>query len=356
MGRRKQLLALSFLISATIACAGEATPGAPGDETPPPAASIEAIATADMDLPFDSRSFEMGTAGFVPVRYPDSSNADWLNFFARDAASYGGIYGIHISPAEKKNVAGILEQVQLGYEQMEGISVYIAFSINPDDGPFTIRRGEELIRVVSEHAEKFKPRIISLGVESDAFYLEQAESYDLYVDYARLAYDVIKDASPQTLVMNNFQLDRMRGQAQLTGLQYTPNWELIDRFEGKIDLVSFTVYPFLQHHSVAEIPDDYLSEIRQHTDLPVMITETGWPSETLPSGVSGSEEEQIDYILKLVQQANMINVQTMIWVFPHDAEFGLAGGIFDHLSLRTNDGQPKAGWEMWKAIQRLPIE
>lgn len=86
-----------------------------------------------------------------------------------------------------------------------------------------------------------------------------------------------------------------------------------------------------------------------------MITETGWPTEDLPSGVAGSDQDQIDFLMKLIQQANGIDVEVIIWVFPHDASFGIAGGIFDHLSFFENDGTPKAGHEYWKAINSLPI-
>ena len=71
---------------------------------------------------------------------------------------------------------------------------------------------------------------------------------------------------------------------------------------------------------------DYLAEIRQHTDLPVIITETGWPTENTASGVIGSEQAQVDFLLNIGEQANDL---ALIWVLPHDAAFGISGGIFD---------------------------
>jgi hypothetical protein len=60
-------------------------------------------------------------------------------------------------------------------------------------------------------------------------------------------------------------------------------------------------------------------------------------------------------MMKLIQQSNDIEVRAIVWVFPYDASFGLAGGIFDHISLFDNDGNPKPGYEYWRAVNSLPL-
>ncbi len=307
-------------------------------------------------LPFTSRSFAMGTAGYAPPHYPDSSEADWHELFDVLAANYGGLFGVHINPNSDKDENDILVQVRLAYEEVENVEPYIELAVNFEDGPFTDEKGEELVRVAVANAKKYHPKYLSLGVEINAFYLYQTDTFELYVSYAREAYDQIKAVSPGTRVMNNFQLDRMKGETDLTGQSFTPHWEIIDQFSGKIDAISFTVYPFLHYSLVSDIPDDYLSEIREYTNLPVLITETGWPTVDLISGVNGSDQYQIDYMLKLASQANLIDAVAIIWVFPVDAEFGIAGGIFDTLSLHDNNGEPKPAYEYWMAINALPLQ
>jgi len=349
-------LAGILLILLAAACDQEIPPADQQAENP--GSSIGDAADPDIiaDLPISTRSFEMGTAGFVPRNYPNSSNDDWNDLLEYGAALHGGIYGVHVAPGEKANEEGILEQAQLAFELMKGVEPYIAFSISHEQGPFTPEKGEELIRVAVANAKKYQPDYLSLGVEINSFYLYQQDTFDLYVQYVREAYDKIKVVSPNTRVMTNFQFERMRGEASLTGQNFESHWHLIDKFTGKVDMFSFTVYPFLEYKSVADIPDDYLAEIREYTSLPVMITETGWPTEDLASGVAGSDQDQIDFLMKLIQQANGIDVEVIIWVFPHDASFGIAGGIFDHLSFFENDGTPKAGYKYWQAINSLPLD
>ncbi|MDF1500291.1 MAG: hypothetical protein P1P76_07480 [Anaerolineales bacterium] len=310
--------------------------------------------TAAARLPLTNRSFLMGTAGYVPRHYPDPSEEDWTEFFREGAAAYGGLFGVHVNPGDDPGTDGIPQQVALAFENMSGIEPYVAFAVNHEEGPFTVEQGEQLMQAAVATAERYHPRFLSLGVESNSLYLFEPDSFDLYVQYAREIYDAVKTVSPDTLIMNNFQLERMMGKTALTGQDFPPHWELISQFEGKIDLVSFTVYPFLHYQTPREIPADYLQEIREHTDLPLMITETGWPTKPTASGVSGSEEDQTAFLLKLVRQADDLDAAAVIWVFPHDAEFRIAGGIFDSISLRTNEGAPKTAFSYWQALLSLP--
>ena len=54
---------------------------------------------------------------------------------------------------------------------------------------------------------------------------------------------------------------------------------------------------------------------------------------------------------KLVLQANSINAEVILWVFPHDADFAAAGGIFDNIGLFDNDGNP-IGTRIFGAVAR----
>lgn len=349
------ILLLTFLFI-SIKCKNNSVSPVSGDNYPNvDSIGIDADPAIVAKLSITSRSFRMGTAGFVPDNYPNSSDADWKYFYYTGASLYGGIFGLHVSPTANLNSDGIPSQIVTAYESMRNVEPYVALVVSPDEGPFTSARGEELKSAALAIAKKYKPGILSLGVESNSLYLAQQNSFDLYVQYAREIYDSIKVVSPNTQVMNNFQLERMKGVTALTGENFPPNWDIINKFSGKIDLISFTVYPFLNYKTVAEIPDDYLAEIRSHTNLPVIITETGWPTVNLSSGVVGSDSAQINYMLKLIKMADGINVKILNWVLPHDANFGVAGGIFDHISLFENDGAPKPAYDYWKAVNAVPL-
>lgn len=350
---RRHAMVFALLLLAALGCqANAANSTAKPDRVTPSAAANAAVP----ELPIARRTFQMGTAGFIPAGYPNPSEAQWGSFFQQGAAAYGELYGVHVSPAAPKNSVGVLDQVALAFSQVDGVEVYVALAVSHEQGPFTEARGQELVEAAAAIAREYQPVYLSLGVESNSLFLFQKDSFELYLSYLERAYQAVKRESPSTRVMNNFQLDRMKGQTQLAGEQFEPQWGLLERMSGSMDLISFTVYPFLHNQSVAAIPHDYLSEIRQHTNLPVVITETGWPSQPTASGVQGSEQLQVDYLLELAKQANAIQTEAVIWVFPHDAQFGIAGGIFDHISLNNNDGSHKLAFDYWQALQKLPID
>lgn len=305
-------------------------------------------------LPFQERSFLMGTAGYVPNHFPNSSPADWQSFFDRGAAEYGGLFGVHVSHETEKDENDILVQIRMAYEGVRYVTPYVELAYDHKEGEFTNETGEALVRVAKANAEKYNPVYFSIGVEINSNYVHQPESYDLYVHYAREALEEIKRVSPNTIRMTNFQLESMKGENQLTGQSHPAHWHLIDDFSGTIEALSFTVYPFLHYTSVEMIPNNYLNEIRNYSDLPILITETGWPTVELITGVKGSHQDQIDYMVKISNQANDLDVQALIWVLPRDGEFGVAGGVFDNVSLFTNEGNPKPAYAYWKAIYAVP--
>ncbi len=365
MSINKKLTGLWLLMIALSACGSDDNKAdQPTSNTGPRHIDIGASADAAIvaSLPFSERSFLMGTAGFVPAHFSaapgesSSSLEDWQYFFDRGAALYGGLFGVHVSANEDKINASsnVLDQAKTAYETVKLVTPYLAIGYAHHEGPFTITMGDNLIKVARDTAAQYKPVFLSIGVELNSFYLHQNATYDLYVQYAIQAIQAVKTASPNTLVMTNFQLDQMKGEASLTGINEPSHWELIDDFEDHVDGFSFTAYPYLEYTQVTSIPNDYLSEIRDHTDLPVIITETGWPSVNLVTGVQGSEQAQIDYLLKLGGFANDIDLQALMWVLPHDANFNEAGGVFDNISLFTNDDQEKPAYEYWKAIHSLP--
>ncbi len=308
------------------------------------------------ELLITSRSFETGTAGFIPRNFPNPSQDDWIDFFKKEIASYGKYYGVHTRIDAAPDIDGIPEQVNVAYQAINNIEPYVALIIDYKDGPFTNTKGDDLKKAAVSIAKKYKPGYMSIGVELNSFYLFEPASFEIVVNYYKEIYDAIKEVSPNTKVMSNFQLDRMKGETAFTGQNFEPNWHLLKMFEEKLDAVSFTVYPYLNYKTVEEIPEDYLLEIRKYTNKPVFITETGWPSQSILIGVKGSEQEQVDYIKKITKQANDIKVEGIIWVAPHDFEFGEAADTFNHISLLNNDGTQKKAFEYWKAVQSLPLQ
>ena len=210
--------------------------------------------------------------------------------------------------------------------------------------------------MVRQVAENYHPPYFALGVEVNRFYEEDPASFDAYLSLYAEMYEAIKAASPQTLVFPVFQYEKMRGGVFFSGdRRAQPEWNLLDKFNGNMDLVAFTTYPFLLYATPADLPIDYYSEIKQYTSQRIAFTEIGWPSEPLSvasdSPFGGSTDEQVEFVQRFFSLTSSLPLELALWSFPHDigSSFNPA---FTSVSLRENDGTPKPALEVWQSYDQ----
>lgn len=310
------------------------------------------------ELPIFTRPFQMGVAGFVPASYPNSSSADWQNLFD-SLPEYGEWFGVY-SAWNDQPKENIPEQIHtaFGLQKKYGIIPLIAIGIEPDsltqteaDSYFETNQNA-FIETARAIAKTYQPKYLALGVEINRLYEKSPKGFDAFVETYKEAYDAIKKESPSTKVFPIFQFDYMRGKAKRSGKEHISYFDLREKFSGKMDAIGYTVYPFLEYDSVSQIPNDYFSEMKMENNLPILITETGWPSEPVAE-INGSEDAQKEYLVWLLNQTKSLPLEGLIWVFPHSAAMPVGEGLFDSLSMKQNDGTPKKVWEYWKALREI---
>ncbi|MEK6971110.1 MAG: hypothetical protein AABW68_05520 [archaeon] len=305
--------------------------------------------------PTTGRTFLIGTAGFVPKNYPASKTEDWQSLF-ESLPEYGELFGVY-SGWNDTPKEGIPEQIRTAYElkKQSGIEPLIAIGIEPDsltqeeaDHYFVTHR-DAFIETARKIAQTYQPKYLALGVEINRFYEKSPVGFDAFVETYTLAHEAIKQQSPNTKIFPIFQWDYLRGKATLSGKTHSPNMELRQRFSGKMDAIGYTAYPFLEYTHPNEISDAYFSEMT-FEGLPILITETGWPSQPVAS-IQGSEEGQTDYLTRLVERTKLLEMEGLIWVFPHASKIPAGGGLFDEISMKKNDGTPKQVWNEWQNLR-----
>ena len=312
------------------------------------------------------RSFYAGVSGLIPRNYPNPSDSDWQNLF-NTLTEYGDFLGIHTGWNEgETDEDGIPVTVNIAFQVTENqvIQPYVAIGFEPDEltqqeaDDYINENGQDFLEVCLAIAEKHQSEIMLIGVEINRYFEKSAEGFADFVDLYADIYQGIKNVSPSTLVGSNFQLEYMKGDAMRSGVQHDPHWDIVDDFQPALDIVSFTVFPFFDYNHPGEIPDDYLNEITQHTDQPVMITETGWPSVSNPNipDISASEDIQVEYFERLLELTEPLPLHALIWAFQHDPEIGIANGLFDHIALKNNDGTPKKIFTEWQELVERPVK
>ena len=318
-----------------------------------------------MDQP-KPRSFFVGVSGLIPRNYPNPSNSDWQNLFDT-LPEYGEFLGMHVGWREgelDENDIPVIIETAYTITAGKNIEPYLGIGFEPDrlsqqeaDSYFQTN-GDSFLALCTEIAEKYQPGIFFIGVEINRYFEKSPDGFDDFIDLYPRIYSAVKNVSPSTQVGSNFQLDYMKGDAERTNTPHSPHWDTLDRFEPQMDIASFTAYPFFDYDHPNDIPENYFTEIQEHIDRPIMITETGWPSRMNPQvpDIDASEDIQVLYLEKLLELTNPLPLHSLIWAFQHDPELGIAAGLFDYIALKNNNGDPKKVFMEWESLIERPVE
>ena len=294
------------------------------------------------DLPISERNFQVGTAGFVPKNFPNSTGDDWKDFF-NEVKTIGEVFGAYFAWDDSDQI-----------ETAAGIGLNTIFAVGynievVNDSYFEYNK-DEYRNIIMNILDSYSPEYLAIGVEVNSLiYKVSLQAFNDFVDFYIESYDIIKANYPNTKVFTIFQLEMIKGEARLMGLDLEPHWYVIQQFQDKLDLIGFTVYPFLEYESVYDIPEYYYLEIIKYTDKPIAFTEMGWPTNS--SIVSGNEIDQVKFFLDLLNSTKYLEVELFIHPFLHDAPFGIE--MFESIGLKTNNGREKLIYSYWKALVDL---
>ena len=340
----RAVIAAALLLAA---CSGAAVP------SPTPAASAAPQAT------------RYGVAGLIAPHFPAPVPADYETLYT-SLASTGGALGLYTAwsdaGAEGKPPAAIAAATAAAAKYRFGPLV-IALGVTAD-APGGVRstvdwngpQRDRFVAAATAVAKERKPEMLALGVESNRLWMSDPQAFDGFVTGYAEAYDAIKKVSPSTRVFTIFQLELMRGSAYLmTGKSEpaAPQWPLLEKFAGRLDVAGFTTYPFLDFRTPAEIPDDYYADAARRAGVPVAFTEIGWPSADLGGAAAGSPyggtpEEQADFARRFFALTKSLDVAAALWSFPNDLGSG-GPRTFASVGLRENDGTAKPALDVWRS-------
>jgi hypothetical protein len=233
-----------------------------------------------------------------------------------------------------------------GYE-----ALVITAYIDQGSGVFIRSLDEETKQMYLDSALSFastyKPRYLGFGVEMNIVEKNNPEAYKEFKAFYPTVYDTVKEVSPDTLVFTVWQLEHMKGfDGGLFGGVNDPDnaqWSLLDDF--KLDIAAFTLYPCLIYTDPEEIPDDYLTEIADQTDLPIAFTEMGWFREGF-TGWESTAAEQAAYIDRYFELSEPIDPVFTIWSFYYDPD---TIEPFRTMGLLDVDGMETAALDTWNS-------
>ncbi len=252
------------------------------------------------------------------------------------------VYGL--KPVVTLNFATIKEVPGEGLRYV--VDAPAGVNANLSDPGFRARWVEEARNIATD----FKPEYFSLGNEINDYFYLHPEELDAYVGMYDEAYAAVKEVSPNTKVFVVFSLNHMRENEQ---------YAMVERFNGRSDLIGFTTYPWEGYGDPEDIPADYYSKLEEYTDKPIAFTEIGWPSSGA-SGTGNGEAEQARFLTRFVELTGGMDVEMVNWLFLHEVEVGgIAGAVSSPevgtIALKRADGSRKEVYAEWVALHNMAI-
>ncbi len=194
---------------------------------------------------------------------------------------------------------------------------------------------------VSELAS-LEPAYLCLATEINLLAIQRLDEFLHFASLYKEAYREAKTISPETKVFVSFQWEWMRIVDAEEPHKIKEHSKVINIFRPELDLVALTTYPSPFHGSPADLPRDYYSWSRRHVrqEDEILLMEVGWPT-----GASGSESEQAEFIRRLPKLLGTVNVSVIAWALLHDISIEEFDEDLETIGLLTNDGVAKPGFE-----------
>ncbi len=218
--------------------------------------------------------------------------------------------------------------------------------------------------------DTFNPNYLALGIGVNVYYQYHPEDFDRFVEVYKDIYDTIK-SNPKytyTKVFVTFQLENMKGLGAAIGYPGKSQWEILKKFDGKLDLLVFTSFPEVEYPTPEELPADYYSSIYNNVpanlrDKKIAFSEIGWNSENLIpiTGENNSYLSQVHFIDKFAHLINSLKdshkVEFVTWTMMHDFKNTGSFHPLRTIGLRDSTGRPKDAddsvWKMWYSFYQF---
>ncbi len=351
-------VSLALAASCVLGACGSDAPSGPdgeGDDDPPPQGILRGVGLSPQGFPDD---FTQVAAFFDEVTSMNRGAVMWNGAWrddlvlGRDAGSVPAAAQLVADfSGDGANYAPVAVFGWRGEGQR-----YIAVPGDPTNAWSNETARAAYVQVVRAYADARKPPLLFLGNESDFAWEEDPDDYLDWLAVYDDAVDAIRAVSPGTLVGPVFNVEHLMGWGEFSGwtTPTTPAFTLHDR--TRIDVVGLTVYPYLGIAQAGDVPADYLDPVFALLgDLPVAVTETGWPAAT-PAGTAtpwtASPTAQTVWLERLSDGLDGRDVRLVNWLFLHPPQSGATSVLttFGSVSLRDATGGKRPVYDAFVAF------
>lgn len=222
-------------------------------------------------------------------------------------------------------------------------------------------------------ADLFEPTYLQTGIEVNLLRRDtDAATWTQYVHLQCAVYAGLKAAGyTQPISVSFVSTPFYQPEKYDTKPNLPAQIQAVHDLEPCVDVVAWSVYPFMSGLLADSVPDDYFASFLDLPSKPMAISESGYPAETwsLPNGPTwnGTPEKQRAFVDRMLHEASARNLRFVVW-FPlrdYDALWSKPvsmGGLGqDNVSIVWRDsglydaaGTPRAALARWRESFSMP--
>lgn len=219
----------------------------------------------------------------------------------------------------------------------------------------------DVITAFINHCESmisiFHPDYVTYTIEANMLADKAPSSWPSYVAFAGSVYSALKSSHPELPFLTTLQADFFHAAAS-TQAAY------IAQILPYTDYIAMSSYAFVNYYTPSNLPAGWFSAVAAlDPGKPFAVGETSWTAETLgspyPVIIPATEQDQADYVLRLLSEAEDLDAVFVNWFFTRDfddfweSDFQYMADaptfrIWRDTGLYDGVGNTREGLEVWR--------
>lgn len=221
-------------------------------------------------------------------------------------------------------------------------------------------------RAYLNYAEKvigyFDPDYLAIAVEPNELLFNDISQWPEFVELYIETYSALKEKHPELPIFFTTSLHTMNQMRAGT----EEAWEALEALWNYADIAAVSYYPFMQYPLDMAAPVDMLWELSEHTDLPIAVSESGYPAQTLDypglGHIPATERLQAEVLFRMLVKA-YVDKYAFFVVWAHrdfdqllnTLEMAPISTLWRDTGLLDEHGEERLSAKVWDAVHSLQM-
>lgn len=209
----------------------------------------------------------------------------------------------------------------------------------------------------------FEPDYLAIAIEANELFFNSPLQWQDFVELYIETYAALKLTHPELPVFFTSSLHTLNQMRKNTD----DAWSEMSQLWNYADIAAFSYYPFMQYPLDLSDPVAIMERIREHTDKPLAISESGYPAEVIEfpglDHIPATERLQAEVLFRMLVRAYLEDYVFYVAWAHRDFDQLVSSAALPAYSLLWRDtgllsesGKARSSSTVWDAFYNLPMK